>query len=46
MVDSDTKTSNRVQVASLPPSDSGRGIARLPEARDVCEQARELILLR
>ena len=32
MVDSDTKTSNRVQVASLPPSDSGRGIARLPEA--------------
>ncbi|MBW0144126.1 CDC48 family AAA ATPase [Sphingomicrobium clamense] len=31
MADVDTKT-NRVQVASLPPSDSGRGIARLPDA--------------
>ena len=31
MADVDTKT-NRVQVASLPPADSGRGIARLPDA--------------
>ncbi|WP_407696338.1 CDC48 family AAA ATPase [Sphingomicrobium arenosum] len=31
MPDSDTKTKpNRVQVASLPPADSGRGLARLP----------------
>ncbi|MCM8557884.1 CDC48 family AAA ATPase [Sphingomicrobium sediminis] len=31
MADADTKTkSNRVQVASLPPADSGRGLARLP----------------
>ncbi|MEN3972395.1 CDC48 family AAA ATPase [Sphingomicrobium sp. XHP0235] len=31
MAEADTKTkSNRVQVASLPPADSGRGLARLP----------------